>query len=1320
MSVGVRKPVSVGLVVLCVLIVVLLASSAPVSAAKIHQLTASFGEPGAEPGKFSGPSGVAVEEVALAEAGDVYVVDKGGNRVERFDAEGVFEGEFTGAATPAKAFSGPEGIAIDNSANPLDPSPGDVYVVDRGNKVVDKFSPEGAYLGQITEGAGGAPLGEILGVAVDAEGSVWVYQESKEIDDYTNGEPNVFVASREMPFGTSAGFAVDRQDDFYANRGSEEMAKFNSAGEVLIEAMNVKEGETASGAAVDLSSNDTYVATNSEGAWSVAEFDEAAGCTSQGSCSHPPSDALIERFGSGVIVQGGGIAVNASTGSVYVADRGTDQVRIFASVASVPLPTVTTGVASNAHLETATLHGIVNPEGEALTQCKFEYGTTGSYGEEAPCAQSVGEIGSGSSPVPVSADLKGLNPRTVYHYRLVATNAFGSTKGEDRTLFTTSAPVVEDESTTSIGVTEAALTAKVDAAGVATSYRVEFGTTSSYGKSTAEVSLGAARSPVGAPAHLTELTPSTTYHFRYVAVNELKEEVAGEDKTFATAPPGTGITGAEGCPNRTFAGFSASLPDCRAYELVSSDSPGEVYVPKDHALAGREEDIPTSLPMQASSAGDVAAYVGDPGTAGGTGSVGAGLGDEFIARRGDNGHWLVQTVTPQSAVEDETTAPEFSAFSADLSTGVFTAIPSVANYLSSIASPGGPPDCFVLYSRDSGGYHALFTETMQPGSCGQTEGFSQQSLLFAGGNDGTTSGDRFRDLLFQSPAALSPSAEPVVEEGAGNNLYESIGGSVHLVNVLPKGESVPDAVFGGPATASKFNSYPDFDHAISADGSRIFWTDLDRTSGPENPAGLTRLLAREDPSSPAATTVQLDVPAGGSGAPGGGRFWIASGDGSKILFTDESKLTPDSTAEPGMPNLYLYDFGRPPSARLSDLTPVAGAGVQGVIGASNDGSYVYFVAEGVLAANRNSEQATAEPRACEEAEGNLQQGTPSEEEARGHLPAGIGCNLYVVHDGETRFIATLARKDDNFESKRVAQGVTVGDWQPELGSRTAQVTPDGRGLVFESTQQLTGYDNSNLIEFIGGDEILHPEHTVEIFTYDVASGASGTLRCASCAPSGERPVREGSGVGAGTFLPVTASPVSVRRWISADGTRVFFDSSQPLVSQDSNGLQDVYEWEREGTSGCPAATSSSGGCVFLLSGGQSSDGSFFVDADVTGDNVFFTHRGRLAQVGAPEGKTDLFDARVGGGFPESSLACTGTGCQGVPPAPPRFATPSSETFSGPGNFPPPASRAIKSRPGKKSVKCRKGFTRKHGKCVRAKKHAKRARRPATPTGGRKS
>jgi hypothetical protein len=184
----------------------------------------------------------------------------------------------------------------------------------------------------------------------------------------------------------------------------------------------------------------------------------------------------------------------------------------------------------------------------------------------------------------------------------------------------------------------------------------------------------------------------------------------------------------------------------------------------------------------------------------------------------------------------------------------------------------------------------------------------------------------------------------------------------------------------------------------------------------------------------------------------------------------------------------------------------------------------------------------------------------------------------------------------------------------------------------------------------------------------------------------------------------------MRRWLDQDGTEVFFDSSQPLVPQDTNRRQDVYEWEREGAGSCPHGAPG-GSCVYLLSGGTNLDNAFFVDADASGENVFFTSRAQLV----PQDKNDrfdLFDARVGGGFPEVSLACTGSGCQGVPPAPPIFATPSSVTFSGVGNFPyAPPPRSGKPKP--KSAKCKKGFIKKHGKCVKAKvKHknhkAKRA------------
>ena len=154
----------------------------PALAATHYGLVGSFGVPGAEAGQFTSPAGVAVSEVG-ATKGDVYVVDQGNNRVEWFNSTGSkFEGQFTGSgllanekgkAAPA-ALSEPEGIAIDNSSGP---SKGDVYVVDKSQGVIDKFSATGEYLFQLTGFATA-----VVGVAVDTSGDVWVPELEGGVD----------------------------------------------------------------------------------------------------------------------------------------------------------------------------------------------------------------------------------------------------------------------------------------------------------------------------------------------------------------------------------------------------------------------------------------------------------------------------------------------------------------------------------------------------------------------------------------------------------------------------------------------------------------------------------------------------------------------------------------------------------------------------------------------------------------------------------------------------------------------------------------------------------------------------------------------------------------------------------------------------------------------------------------------------------------------------------------------------------------------------------------------------------------------------------
>jgi subtilase family serine protease len=96
------------------------------------------------------------------------------------------------------------------------------------------------------------------------------------------------------------------------------------------------------------------------------------------------------------------------------------------SPSAQPKPIVTTGAASSVEATSAVLNAMVNPNGTAVSGCIFEYGLTTSYGKSAPCSPPPG---SGTSPVAVSAAIAGLTPKTIYHFRVVATNAFGTSKG---------------------------------------------------------------------------------------------------------------------------------------------------------------------------------------------------------------------------------------------------------------------------------------------------------------------------------------------------------------------------------------------------------------------------------------------------------------------------------------------------------------------------------------------------------------------------------------------------------------------------------------------------------------------------------------------------------------------------------------------------------------------------------------------------------------------------------------------------------------------------------------------------------------------------
>ena len=200
-------------------------------------------------------------------------------------------------------------------------------------------------------------------------------------------------------------------------------------------------------------------------------------------------------------------------------------------------PTATTGPVTSVGPTTATVTGSVNPNGLATTWY-VDYGTSTSYGSKTSNANA----GSGTANTAVSANLTGLTPGATYHYRVVATNSSGTTRGADGIFTTSAAPVAVTGSATSVTVTSATLNGTVDPNSRATSWYFEYGTSTSYGSKTAAKSAGAGTSTMNVSAPVSGLTRGRLYHYRLVATSDAGTS-RGADQTFSTSTAPTVVTG---------------------------------------------------------------------------------------------------------------------------------------------------------------------------------------------------------------------------------------------------------------------------------------------------------------------------------------------------------------------------------------------------------------------------------------------------------------------------------------------------------------------------------------------------------------------------------------------------------------------------------------------------------------------------------------------------------------------------------------------------------------------------------------------------------
>jgi len=462
-----------------------------------HRYSGQFGS--------GGPSGVAIDP----SSGQVLVADAFAGVIGVFNAAGDFQRQWDGSATPYVYFAAAAQIATDGTS---------VYVADTFNNAVEHFGVDGTYLGQLNgaltlAGSFSTPYG----VAIDpGNGDVYVANTANNVVDRFDSA-GAFVS--EFGFGELAAptqLAVDSTHGVYVlDSGNGRVVRY-SAG-VL-------------GATIDISAPSALVINDADDHLFVVDSGPAGNQVSE----FAADGSLLSSFGGGRINTATGMAVNATTGRVYVSDQGVGAVLAFNQIT---LPTVTTTAgATGVGPTTATIAGTIDPEGVVGTRSHFEYGTDTNYGNVTPDVS----VGSGSAPVAASESLADLAPGTTYHFRLVGSNPQGSLVGPDRTFTTDPVQAGVDIDGVPFGsgmtVDTATLNGTLNPSGAATSYHFEYGTTTGYGTNTPDGNAGSTSGDTPVSVPLTGLQPGTAYHFRLVADNGVGGAVQGADATFTTAP----------------------------------------------------------------------------------------------------------------------------------------------------------------------------------------------------------------------------------------------------------------------------------------------------------------------------------------------------------------------------------------------------------------------------------------------------------------------------------------------------------------------------------------------------------------------------------------------------------------------------------------------------------------------------------------------------------------------------------------------------------------------------------------------------------------
>ncbi|MFL5817067.1 MAG: hypothetical protein ACJ76L_05645, partial [Conexibacter sp.] len=768
-------------------------------------------------------------------------------------------------------------------------------------------------------------------------------------------------------------------------------------------------------------------------------------------------------------------------------------------------------------------------------------------------------------------------------------------------------------------------------------------------------------------------------------------------------------------------------PPGRAWELVSPSEKGGNDVIADtsrtHAAASAAPGLPAAVAF--ASLGGFAD------------AIGGGIATEYLAQRTaqhGTGGWSTHAITPPQQPMSvpalvQQLDPLYEAFTPDLTKAIFRA-------WSPVTSAPNVAEVENLYVREdlrtpgAGSYRLL---TNAPAPLAPITRGSQRPFFAAATDD-------LAHVLFESRLALTadaPAGNPMLfkADGEALRLLAPVGGcpgtglAAQPCSVAGLGaislHQTPDALSADGSRAVLTSAVTAGGSVSATAPSRLFQLDDRGTSRTADDA-LVQL-----------NTSELDAPEQAQAA----SFQAASADGERVLFTSAERLSDDAapggglylwerqptsttqqlsvdasagaftlraqppTANAGADTTDPLPFDASAAAVQAALASLANLGAGNVSVSGGDGGPYAIAFGGALAG-------VAVPPLVADASGlsgggasamvttthavhNLRAIAPGGDDALVLGTARDGRRVYFVAPGQLLAGAPPVAEDGVYLWHAEPGGgsgaisfvgaLSFGDALANanaaavnLQARTSRVTPDGRSLLFEVSDESgvgAGHDHGACAENPNGTSTGRCAQ-LYIYRADASTALEPAVACASCQPSG-------APTGANALLSVRAGAGAAQltahlsHALSDDGRRVFFSSAAPLVAADANGKADAYEYD------VPSAT------VRLLSSGGDPADSWFLDASANGDDAFFVTRERL--VGWDVDRAyDLYDARVGGGFaepPAPPAGCVGDACRGQAHAAPPLPSLGSATLVG-----APVRHLARRRAGAR--RCRRGFARR--------------------------